>query len=169
MIYNPTKNDVRSFWFNIYNKQKNQEQLSDLENIAINIINMHPEFNYIFIAQNLYLNYIWQDNSMHNLSHDKNNNPFLHLSMHLTIAEQLNIAKMQYNNQENNNINNTIIFNQNNMHLLHEQILQQSHDYHAGVHKIILAFTTMINHSYKYNHGLNIDIYIDNLQKLLLQ
>lgn len=83
-MYNLNQLDVRNFFFDLYQKVARKEPISDLEKIAYSIILAHPEYNHVLDNKTKYLDFIW---SIEN----GETNPFLHLSMHLTVLEQLSI------------------------------------------------------------------------------
>ena len=82
-MFNPSRDQVRQFFIDTWQKHKNQQILSPLEAIALGWIEQHPEYH----------SALEQPDSMtreFNVEEGKTN-PFLHLSMHLAIAEQLSI------------------------------------------------------------------------------
>ena len=83
-MYNLNQFDVRSFFFDLQSKAEKKEPLTDLEKIAYSVILEHPEYNNILQNKDKYLEFKW---SVEN----GETNPFLHLSMHLSILEQLSI------------------------------------------------------------------------------
>ena len=91
-MYSLTPLDVRNFFFNTYEKYKTQAPLSDLEKITISIILEHPEYHSVLENKSKYLDYEW------NIANGETN-PFLHLSMHITIIEQLSINQPPQINQ----------------------------------------------------------------------
>ena len=83
-MYKLSRHQSRQFFFDTWQKYKRQELLSDMEKIALSIILLHPEYHSILDDTERY--------------HDKdytpemgNTNPFLHMSMHIAIKEQLSI------------------------------------------------------------------------------
>jgi len=83
-MYKLSRHQSRQFFFDTWHKYHHQELLSDMEKIALNIILLHPEYHSILDDTERY--------------HDKdyppemgNTNPFLHMSMHIAIKEQLSI------------------------------------------------------------------------------
>ncbi len=83
-MFNPSSEDVRNFFFEVYAKSSNKLPLSDMEKMAYSIILEHPEYNQILANKEKYLSYNW-------LPEHGQINPFLHMSMHLAIIEQLSI------------------------------------------------------------------------------
>lgn len=87
MLYQPTQTDVRRFFCAVYAKASNNSALEAIETIAILWIDEHTEYHADLKDV---------DAALLDLSHiihtdDGKTNPFLHLSMHLTITEQCSI------------------------------------------------------------------------------
>jgi hypothetical protein len=83
-MFNPSRNDARTFFFETWAKYQRGEPLSGLEQTALNVILLHPEYHPLL------------ENRERNLDRDfapegAQLNPFLHLSLHLAIEEQLSI------------------------------------------------------------------------------
>jgi hypothetical protein len=83
-MFNPSSDDVRRFFCDIYRKHRANDILSPLEAIALDWIVQHPEYEDIISNVETALE---RDYSVDG----GQANPFLHLSMHLTIAEQVAI------------------------------------------------------------------------------
>ncbi len=83
-MFNPSQQDVRNFFFDVYQKHREQQMLTDLEKIALSVVFEHPEYEKVLKNKDKFLTYQW-------LADDGETNPFLHLSMHMTILEQLSI------------------------------------------------------------------------------
>lgn len=83
-MFNPSVSDVRNFFFDTYQKGSQSLPLSDLEKIAYSIIIEHPEYRTVLSNRDKYMVYNW-------LPENGETNPFLHLSMHMSIIEQLSI------------------------------------------------------------------------------
>ena len=83
-MFNPSQDDVRRFFCETHRKQRANEILTPLEAIARDWVMQHPEYandlNDVETA-------LAADYSVEN----GQTNPFLHLSMHLSIAEQISI------------------------------------------------------------------------------
>ena len=83
-MFNPSRADARRFFFDTWSKYRSQAPLEGLERTAIEVILLHPEHHALL------------DDPQRNLDRDFSPesgtvNPFLHLSLHLAIAEQLSI------------------------------------------------------------------------------
>ncbi|MEN9946297.1 MAG: hypothetical protein RLZZ293_683 [Pseudomonadota bacterium] len=83
-MFNPSVSDVRNFFCDCYTKGQSNQPLTPLEQIAYAIIWQHPEYHQILSNRDKYINYNW-------LPEMGETNPFLHLSMHMSIQEQLSI------------------------------------------------------------------------------
>lgn len=82
-MFNPSREQVRQFFTEIWRKHKAGEILSPLEAMALDWIGRHPEYHAdLENPQALQADYSVEQGRT---------NPFLHLSMHLAIEEQLSI------------------------------------------------------------------------------
>ena len=83
-MFTPSSDDVRRFFCEIYRKHRASEILSPLEAIALDWIVQHPEHHAALddVEAALARDYSVEGGQA---------NPFLHLSMHLTIAEQISV------------------------------------------------------------------------------
>ena len=83
-MFDPTRDQVRHFFFDAWRKYREREVLEGLENVAVGVILLHPEYHAVLNDPERY-----RDRDYRPESGDAN--PFLHLSMHLAIEEQLSI------------------------------------------------------------------------------
>ncbi len=83
-MFNPSQHDVRRFFCDAFRKHRNNEILTPLEAIARDWIMQHPEYDDQLrdVEAALAADYAVESGQT---------NPFLHLSMHLSIAEQISI------------------------------------------------------------------------------
>ena len=83
-MFSPNRDEVRKFFIQTWRKQVERAPLTPLEGMALDIIFMHPEYQAMLA-------------SVDGASHDDftveqgGANPFLHMSLHLAIEEQLSI------------------------------------------------------------------------------
>ncbi len=83
-MFNPSKDDVRLFFCETWKKSISGAVLTPLEAIACDWIRQHPEYE----------NDLADSNQALAADYDAakgKSNPFLHLSMHLSIAEQVSV------------------------------------------------------------------------------
>ena len=83
-LFNPSRDQVRQFFFDAWAKFKLQKPLSELEAIAIQVMQMHPEYHDVLNAPERYLEQAY-------FPEMGETNPFLHMSLHLSILEQIAI------------------------------------------------------------------------------
>lgn len=83
-LFNPSRDQVRQFFFDTWTKFKQKSNLSDLEKIAVEVIQMHPEYHAILDSPDRYMNQQY-------FPEMGETNPFLHLSLHLSVIEQISI------------------------------------------------------------------------------
>lgn len=82
-MFNPSRDQVRQFFTDTWRKHRQEEILTPLEAIALDWILEHPEYHRdLESPEALVVDYSVEAGRT---------NPFLHLSMHLAIAEQLSI------------------------------------------------------------------------------
>ncbi|MBM3336421.1 MAG: DUF1841 family protein [Betaproteobacteria bacterium] len=83
-MFNPSKDEVRQFFCNTWQKSMQGEVLTPLEAIASDWIRQHPEYENELADSERALE---TDYSID----QGRSNPFLHLSMHLSIHEQISV------------------------------------------------------------------------------
>lgn len=83
-MFNPTQDDVRRFFCETYRKAMAREILTPLEMIASDWISEHAEYHADLADLNTALDAEYP-------VEQGRTNPFLHLSMHLSLAEQISI------------------------------------------------------------------------------
>ncbi len=86
-MFTPSAADVRRFFCQVYAKARQGSVLEPIETIAAGWLDLHPEYAADFADLDAALR------SMHATPSSGNSgtNPFLHLSMHLTLSEQCSI------------------------------------------------------------------------------
>lgn len=83
-LFNPSRDEVRNFFFDAWRKSNTQQPLTDLERMAVYIMQLHPEYHAILGRPDLYLQQAY-------FPELGETNPFLHMSLHLSILEQISI------------------------------------------------------------------------------
>lgn len=83
-LFNPSRDEVRRFFCDAWHKRKTAAVVTPLEDLALKWVDAHPEYHSLL------------DNAEAATGADFSiargqTNPFLHLSMHLAIEEQLSI------------------------------------------------------------------------------
>jgi hypothetical protein len=88
MIFSPSRAAVRDFFFETWRKHREHAPLTGLEPTAVDIMLMHTEYHAA-------LEHPAEAAEREYAPEDGNSNPFLHLSLHLAIEEQLSIDQPQ--------------------------------------------------------------------------
>jgi Domain of unknown function (DUF1841) len=83
-MFTPSRDEARRFLIDAWRKYRAEEPLSALEHTAAQLIAMHPEYHRMLEAPDAYIDRDYRPEQA-------DINPFLHLSLHLAVAEQLAI------------------------------------------------------------------------------
>lgn len=83
-MFSPTREEVRRFFCDAWAKYRSDQPLQGLEAVALEVILAHPEYQRLLEdpQESLTAEYAPEGGAL---------NPFLHLSLHLAIEEQLSI------------------------------------------------------------------------------
>jgi len=83
-MFNPSRDQVRRFFCDAWQKDRQGLPLVGAENIAVDLIRLHPEYHALLADVERALSQEWtpEEGQM---------NPFLHLSLHLAVEEQISI------------------------------------------------------------------------------
>jgi hypothetical protein len=87
-MFQPSQHDVRRFFCATHRRRQAGEPLSPMESLAADWIDLHPEYHADLADEAAALAAVYA-------VEDGRTNPFLHLSMHLSIAEQCAIDQPQ--------------------------------------------------------------------------
>jgi hypothetical protein len=82
-VFNPTRDQARQFLIDAWAKRRNACPATPMETLAADLIDLHPEYHALLEAEDA-LTREWTPEQ-------GETNPFLHLSLHLAIEEQLSI------------------------------------------------------------------------------
>ncbi|HQT81403.1 MAG: hypothetical protein B7Z60_06020 [Ferrovum sp. 37-45-19] len=83
-MFDVSRSEVRQFFFDVREKSKRAQPLTALEDMALSIISHHPEYHSLLDQPERFRDKDWSVS-------EGDSNPFLHLSLHLAIEEQLSI------------------------------------------------------------------------------
>ena len=142
-LYNPSRDQARQFLFDAWAKFKQHSTLSDLEKIAVEVMQMHPEYHTILDAPERYMQQQY-------FPEQGETNPFLHLSLHLSVIEQISI-------------NQPIGIGQ-----VYEKLKQKHGDQHMAQHDILDCLAETIWQSQRNNTPLDSAHYLGLLQQRAL-
>jgi hypothetical protein len=141
-MFTPSREEVRSFFITAWQKYQTKQALTDLEKIAISIILLHPEYHYVLQPDFLDKAYLPEQDET---------NPFLHMSLHLTIAEQLAIDQPR------------------GIRSLFLGLCQKAQSEHEAEHMMMDSLIEMIWQANRTNTPLDVNIYLNGLTTLLGQ
>jgi hypothetical protein len=139
-LYNPSRDQARQFLFDAWTKFKKNLQLSDLEKIAVEVIQMHPEYHLVFDSPERYINQQY-------FPEMGETNPFLHITLHLSVIEQISI---------NQPIGITQIY---------DKLRQQHNDSHHAYHDLIDCLAETIWQAQRNNEPLDSERYLSLLKQ----
>jgi hypothetical protein len=80
-MFDPSREQVREMFFGAWRKYRAGEPLAGIETLALDVILQHPENHEMLAQPKRYREKDYNDES----------NPFLHMSLHLALEEQLSI------------------------------------------------------------------------------
>lgn len=141
-LYNPSRDQARLFLFDAWAKFKEKLSLTDLEKIAVEVIQMHPEYHVVFGAPERFMHQQY-------FPEMGETNPFLHITLHLSVIEQISI-------------NQPIGIDQ-----IYDKLLQRHHDKHLAYHDVVDCLAETIWHSQRNNEALNSEHYLNLLKQKL--
>ena len=110
-MFNPSRDEVRRFFLGAWSKFRGQAPLEGLEKVAVGIMALHPEFHPLLDGGDAAVERDFDPEG-------GELNPFLHLSLHLAVAEQVAIDQPR------------------GIRTLHTQ-LQAAHGEHAALHALL--------------------------------
>ena len=80
-MFNPSREEVREMFFGAWRKYRAGEPLAGIESLALDVILLHPEYHGVLSLPQKYREKDYSDET----------NPFLHMSLHVALEEQLSI------------------------------------------------------------------------------
>jgi len=80
-MFDPTREQVRETFFGAWRKYRAGEPLAGIETIVLDVILAHPEYHALLSDPERYRDEDYAERP----------NPFLHMSLHIALAEQLSI------------------------------------------------------------------------------
>lgn len=139
-LFNPSRDEVRQFFFDAWRKFQQQEALTDLEGIALEVMQMHPEYHYVLNHPEQYLQQAY-------FPEMGETNPFLHMSLHLSVIEQVSI-------------NQPI-----GIAPAYQALLNKHDDKHAAQHTLIECLAEAIWQAQRSGAGLDPAAYLQSIQR----
>jgi hypothetical protein len=80
-MFNPSREQVRETFFAAWRRYRAGEPLTGIEPLALDAVLLHPEYHELLSSPERYRDKDYTDES----------NPFLHMSLHVALEEQLSI------------------------------------------------------------------------------
>lgn len=117
MLIQPSQADVRRFFCNVYAKSQSGQALDAMETLVSGWINEHPEYHADLADLDAALA------RMYSVEESKSN-PFLHLSMHLSVSEQCSIDQPRGIRQAVE----LLTHRRNSLHLAHHEVMESLGD-----------------------------------------
>jgi len=138
-MFNPSKEQVRSFFCDAWRKHGQRVPLTPLEALAVDWAVQHPEYHAdLQAADAAQTDYAVEGGR---------SNPFLHLSMHLAITEQLSIDQPP------------------GICAAHARLLARTGDAHKAAHEIMECLGQVIWESQRLNRPFSNEQYLELLGK----
>ena len=83
-MFNPSREQVRNFFFDAWRKYREGRPLEGLETVGVEVMLLHPEYHHVLDDPDRFLDREY-------MPEDGQANPFLHMSLHVAVEEQLAI------------------------------------------------------------------------------
>ena len=142
-MYDVNTHDVRRFFANVWQQRFLPLQLDGLQQKALRIIEAHPEYEHYLADIEHYLDKNWTPES-------GESNPFLHMSLHLSLQEQAAIDQPP------------------GIRAIHHQLCRRYHDdWVRAEHEMMEALAETFWEAQRYGRGLDVNAYMTRLRKLV--
>ncbi len=140
MLFNPSRDEVRRFFLDVWRKMQDKAPLSPMELTAQEWILMHPEYHNLFDDE---------ETAMTKDFHieDGHTNPFLHLSMHLALQEQMSIDQPP-------GVRKAL-----------DRLIRQSADVHEAMHLAMECLGEMLYNAQRQSSPPDVQAYLECLEK----
>ena len=139
-MFNPSQEDVRRFFCAVYAKSQNAQPMDAIETLAGQWIAEHPQYHADLGDEEAAISRVYAEGS-------GQTNPFLHLSMHLSISEQCSIDQPR-------GIRQAV-----------ELLTHKRHSLHAAHHEAMDCLGTMLWESQRAGRPPDGQAYIDCVQR----
>lgn len=139
-MFSPSRDQARQFLMTAWRKRRESLPATALETMAADIIQDHPEYHGLLVEGEEALAKDWTPDS-------GETNPFLHLSLHLAIAEQLQIDQPP------------------GIRAGFEKLCQRHGDRHEALHDILDCLGEVIWQSQRNNAPPDGAAYLDCIQR----
>lgn len=137
-MFNPSRDEVRRFFIESWQKFQHKKELSEIEKLTIEIILKHPEYHIALNQKELDSDYFPEQETT---------NPFLHMSLHLAMMEQVSIDQPP------------------GIRSLYEQLCKKTGNEHDATHEMMECLSETIWHAQRYQTELDQTLYLECLEK----
>jgi hypothetical protein len=141
-MFNPSRDQARLFFIDSWHKQTQGIPMTPMEHIAADIVGMHPEYHALLGSKESALAQEWTPEQ-------GETNPFLHLSLHLAIEEQLSIDQPA------------------GLRAIFDSLLTQLGERHPALHAVLECLGEMVWRAQRNNLPPDGAAYLDCLRKKL--
>ena len=142
-MYDVNTTDVRRFFGHVWQLRQQPHLLDALQQKALRIIEAHPEYHHYLDNIEDYLEKTWTPEA-------EETNPFLHMSLHMSIQEQAGIDQPP------------------GIRAVHEQLCRRHNgDWVRAEHEMMEALAETIWEAQRFGRGLDVNAYITRLRRLL--
>lgn len=139
-MFKPSRDQARQFLFSTWEKFQTGQALEGAETLALEAMIAHPEYHPLLNQPDRYLDKDYTPES-------GETNPFLHLSMHMAIAEQLSVDQPR------------------GVRSRYEQLLKIHGDPMLAQHEVMDCLAEMIWQSQRHGGQYNPAIYFDCMDR----
>ena len=139
-MFNPTREQVRDFFFDAWARYRAGQPLAGLEATALELALLHPEYHAVLDDPQRY-------RAQEYFPELGETNPFLHLSLHMALEEQLSIDQPA------------------GVRAAFARLLERSADHHAALHAAIDCVAEMVWRAQRDGTPPDPDAYLDCLAK----
>jgi hypothetical protein len=137
-MFEPTRDEARLFFFETWRKHRAGEPLAGLEQTVIGILLMHPEYHAMLGAPDRFIEEDFAPEA-------GGTNPFLHLSLHLAVEEQVSIDQPP------------------GIRAAAADLVRRQGSVHEGRHAVMHCLAEMIWHVQKHRAPFDVVRYLDCL------
>ena len=139
-MYAPSRDEARTFLLEAWRKYRASAPLSALEQMAVGIVARHPEYHALLEEGERHLarDYAPESGEI---------NPFLHLSLHLAVAEQLSIDQPP------------------GLRAQFERLRTSRGDEHAALHAVLDCLAETVWQAQRNGTGPDAAVYLDCLAR----
>ncbi|HFC1157583.1 TPA: DUF1841 family protein [Neisseria gonorrhoeae] len=140
-MYDVNTHDVRRFFARVWQQRLNPLQLGALEQKALRIVEAHPEYHRYLERIEDHLDTDW-------LPENGESNPFLHMSLHLSVQEQAGIDQPH------------------GIRAIHDTLCAKR-GWPEAEHEMMETLAETLWTAQRYGTGLDVNFYMTRLRKLI--